>query len=241
MGKITIKHYLNTNLKPSYSNGVLEYPVYFRVSHNRKNERIKSDWIVHSCSESDFANDIHIAQLIEYETDIISDIIEKAGDKDFNLRARLINSKAEIVSIFLGYMFDKHEIKNQIIDFVSKKADISKSILSPYFNDEYTSEEWQELYTKGVFNEVTRDKIIYLSMLIDFEQKEYPPQSDEIFGYRAGCLFIPYEWRNKNKEQKFMEFAEKADILPKNKLLEITEKFNIMLLKYSTLDVAFER
>lgn len=241
MGKITVKHYLNTNLKPSYRNNTLEYPVYFRVSHNRKNERIKSDWVVHPCSEYDFANDIHIAKLIEYETDIISDIIEMARDSDFNLRARLLNSKTSIISIFLDWMFDKYEIKDQIIDFVSRKADISKSILNPYFTNEHTSEEWQELYAKGVFNDSTKDKIIYLSMLIEFKKLEYPPLANEIFGYRAGCEFIYHEWKNKTAEQRFLKYAEQKGILQKNRLLEITKKFKTMLLEHSTLDIAFER
>jgi hypothetical protein len=61
MRKITIKHYLNKRLSRSVRNGIVEYHVYVRVSYGRKNERIKSDWIVHPCSEYDFENDKYIS------------------------------------------------------------------------------------------------------------------------------------------------------------------------------------
>lgn len=240
MGKITVKHYLNKRLRPSFINGVFEYPVYLRVSYGRKNERVKSDWIVHTCSEHDFHNDIHIIELKQYESEIVSDIVKQAGDKEFNLSARLSHSKNNISDIFLGYMFDKHEIKNQIIDYVSIKADISKSILNPYFNTELHYYQWTELYEKEIFNDKTKEKIIYLSMLLEFEEINYPLLGDNVFGYRAGCIFVFHEWENRNKETDFIRFAESKNILSLKQLKEITKKFNSMLLLNNMFDLRIE-
>ena len=240
MGKITVEHYLNEKLKPLFRKGALEYSVYLRVSYARRNERIKSRWIVHPCSENDFINDKHIVELKKYESEIINNIIDKVGANKFNLKARLSYSQMIIPDIFVSDMFDKHEIKNQIIDYISVKADINKSILNPYFNTELNYNEWRELYEKEIFCDITKDKVMYLSMLLEFEEIKYPPLADNIFGYRAGCIFIPHEWDYKNVEQEFIEFAKNKNILPRKKLEIITLEFNSILLEHSTSDIGFE-
>jgi hypothetical protein len=42
MGKITVKHYLNTNLKPYEMDGEKMYKLYFLLRYNNKNTKIKS-------------------------------------------------------------------------------------------------------------------------------------------------------------------------------------------------------
>jgi len=236
---VKIIHYLNKRLKESKRNGVLEYPVYVRVSYGRKNERVKSDWIVHPCSEYDFENDKYLLELKQYESEIISEILKKCDDKHFYLSARLGHSRNHITEIFLGYMFDKYEIIEQIISFVSEKTKISKTILNPYFRTELNANEWKELYEKDIFTTKTKEKVMYLSMLLEFEEKNYPPLPNNVFGYRAGCIFVSHEWKNKNKKAEFMQFAEKKNILQKNKLIEITRKFESKIMENSTFDARF--
>ena len=240
MGKITVKHYLNKRLRASFFNNALEYPVYVRVSYGRKNERIKSDWIVHPCSEYDFENNEHIIKLKEYESEIINDIIEMSGDNDFDLSARLGCSQDYITELFKDFMFDKNEIKEQVINYVSEKANISKSILNPYFRNELSFEGWRELYEKNVFNDETKEKVIYLSMLLEFEEENYPPLPQTVMGYRAGCDFVFHEWKNKKKEIEFLEFAKKKNILPLSKTQKITKEFNNKILINNTSDFRIE-
>lgn len=237
---VKITHYLNKRLKPTLIKNVLEYPVYVRVSYGRNNDRIKSDWFVHPCSEYDFENDKHILELKQYESEIISDILKNSDDKHFYLSARLGHSKNHITEIFLGYMFDKYEIIEQITSFVSEKTKISKTILNPYFRTELDANEWKELYEKDIFTTETKEKVMYLSMLLEFEEKHYPPLPDNVFGYRAGCIFVFHEWKNKNKKVEFMQFAEKKNVLQKNKLVEITKKFEYNLQENSTFDARFD-
>ena len=235
MGKITVTHYLNKRLKESMCNGVIEYSVYLRASYGRKHEQIKSDWIVHPCSENDFINDKNIIELKKYESEIAYNIIEKSKDFEFNLRSRLNHSKKSIPNIFLENMFDRYEVKDQIIGYISEKADISKSILCPYFKGEHRPEEWFELSEKGVFCDTTKEKVLYLSILLEFEEIKYPPLSDNILGYRAGCIFIPHEWNYKNIEQSFIEFAKEKNILSHKQLEVITKEFNNKLQHRSSL------
>lgn len=239
MSKITVTHYLNKRLKPSFIKKEIAYPVYLRVSNGRKNERIKSDWIVHKCSEYDFENHKDIVGLKEYEAEIIQDIFLIAGDREFDLSARLGHSKTDITQVFQGYMFEKREITEQVISYISRKADIRDSILSSYVREELKYYEWKELCDKRVFNEKTTEKVLYLSMLLEFEELKYPFSFDEHFefGYKAGCIFVFHEWKNKNKEQEFLEFAEMKDFLPVGKVKDITNTFNDMLLEFSTFDI----
>ena len=172
--KINIVHYLNKRLKPSHVNGQLEYPVYVRVSYDRKNERVKSVWLNYTCSENDFHNDKRIIALKQYEAEIIEDIINSNDDKtSIVLKARLENSQIEVTNIFLNWMFQKDEIKNQLIEYISNKANISKDILNPFFRVELNSEQWRELFNKDIFKQPTQDKIKYLYMLLSFEILNY--------------------------------------------------------------------
>ena len=236
--KIKIIHYLNKKLKASERNGILEYPVYVRVSYGRKNERIKSDWIVHPCSEYDFENDKHISELKQYENDIIRDILKRSNDEHFYLSARLGHTTTRLTDIYMD-MFDKYEIKEQVISFISEKTKISKSILTPYFRTELEAEQWKELYEKDVFTKETKEKVMYLYMLLEFENKHYPPLPDNVFGYRAGCIFVFHEWESKNKKAEFLKFAESKNILEKNILLELTQKFEHILQEINTFDFRF--
>lgn len=240
MKKITIQHYLNKKLKHSVRNGITEYSVYVRVSYGRKNERIKSDWIMHPCSEYDFENNKQILELKQYESDIITDILKNNDNEKFNLSARLQHSQCSVTDIFIDYMFDKYEIKEQLISFISSKAEISSSILNPYFRDDYLrSNEWKELGDKDIFKKATRQKVIYLAMLMEFEEDNYPPLPDEVFGLKAGCIFVSYEWNNKNKKSEFLDFAEKKKNLSKKDLTEITKTFDIAIHKQGVFDFRF--
>lgn len=54
MGKITVKHYLNTNLKPYIIKGENYYSIYVMVVINRKNTKVKSISFEELYTENDF-------------------------------------------------------------------------------------------------------------------------------------------------------------------------------------------
>ena len=55
MGKITVKHYLNTNLKPYLINGEKYFSIYALVTANRQNTKVKSKVFNEYYSENDFS------------------------------------------------------------------------------------------------------------------------------------------------------------------------------------------
>jgi len=55
MGKITVKHFLNTNLKPYIINGERYFSIYALVTANRQNTKVKSKAFNEYYNEKDFA------------------------------------------------------------------------------------------------------------------------------------------------------------------------------------------
>jgi len=87
MGKITVKHYLNTNLKPYIINGEKYYSIYILVTANRQNTRIKSVKFSELYTENDFAEiieEIHpyLNDEIAVITNISHLIIDSLGEFD---------------------------------------------------------------------------------------------------------------------------------------------------------------
>ncbi len=77
MSKITVKHYLNTNLKPYIINGEKYYSIYVLVTANRQNTKVKSRAFNEYYSEKDFAEIVSIDNdLIVSETETIINIAE---------------------------------------------------------------------------------------------------------------------------------------------------------------------
>lgn len=238
--KVKIIHYLNKRLKPSFRNGAVEYPVYVRVSYGRKNERLKSVWIIHPCSENDFMNDSRIIELMTYESEIINDIIQSANNDDYILSARLGHSKVSIIDIFLDSMFTKNEIKSQVINYICNKSNISKSILNPFFKfDNLNADQWKELIEKDIFTEATKERIKYLYLLLKYEDTEFLVNNN-LYELRAGNFFVYHEWKNKNKSNLFLKFALNEKILPKESLFNITKEFDHILQIYSKIDIAID-
>jgi hypothetical protein len=76
---------------------------------------------------------------------------------------------------------------------------------------------------------------------MEFENIFYPPLEENVFGYRAGCIFVCHEWKNKNKKEEFLIFAENQKILLENEIKNITNDFEINMLKNNTFDYRFEK
>lgn len=79
MGKITVKHYLNTNLKPYIVNGEQYYSIYALVTADRKNTKVKSNTFNEYYTANDF-----------------SEITNNENIEDYNL---IKNEEAAIINI----------------------------------------------------------------------------------------------------------------------------------------------
>lgn len=235
MGKITVKHYLNKRLKPTYYNEQIQYPVYVRVTYERKNHKIKSEWIVHPLSEKEFTTDKSKLNLMEYEKNIITKIIENDKDKsNIDVSSRLYISTLEISECYLGWVIIPKEVVNDVIKYVASKTSLSKSIFSRYVQVDYlSSDNWLELSQKKVLSKDLTYKAIYFALLLEFQSKYYPNNTNEYF---AGSVLNYYEWSSNNAENRFIEYLRSKNALEKSEIENITKEFNKHLKSWSSMD-----
>jgi len=81
MGKITVKHYLNTNLKPYIINGEKYFSIYLLVTVNRQTTKVKSVYYKEYYSEKDFQDitektNIEDLEVINNEEITVKNLIE---------------------------------------------------------------------------------------------------------------------------------------------------------------------
>ena len=105
MGKITVKHYLNTNLKPYIINGEKYYTIYALVTANRQNTKVKSKVFNEYYTENDFAEIVdrdnqECYNLLQNEVttieNIANEIISTIGIFDTALFSAIYNYYNEI-------------------------------------------------------------------------------------------------------------------------------------------------
>lgn len=82
MGKITVRHYLNMNLKPYVIDGENYYKVYVLIRANTQNTKIKSDISSSEYTESEFKSLVsnkksELSEAIKIETELIEFIVNK--------------------------------------------------------------------------------------------------------------------------------------------------------------------
>lgn len=84
MGKITVKHFLNTNLKPYIINGEKYFSIYVLVTANRQNTKVKSKAFNEYYNERDFS------EIINPENTEDSEIIKNEESTITNIANLLI-------------------------------------------------------------------------------------------------------------------------------------------------------
>lgn len=144
MGKITIKHFLNTNLKPYIINKQNYYSVYLLITAQRKTTKVKSIVFDEYYSESDFesifnSNDSSDKNMIDNEinsVNIISElIINELKEFDTNFFTAYYNFSNTI---------DIWKTDNQIFSANGNKIDLydasknSAGIVLDSFKNEFT-------------------------------------------------------------------------------------------------------
>lgn len=96
MSKISIKHYINTELKPQKENGKLKYPLYVQVIYKRKVFKFKSNYDVFQyLAEEDIQNEFIQSMLITEKNNILKtiDLLERFDNNFINGKNIAILSK----------------------------------------------------------------------------------------------------------------------------------------------------
>lgn len=134
MGKITVKHYLNTNLKPYIINGEKYYSIYSLVTVNRQNTKVKSVFYNEYYTEKDFTEIMDKTNKEDFEnidnevitiTNLINILLREFDDFDFVLFSAIYNFYQTI------HIFDVH-IENHL----STKDDGTNLYVSLYEKDQ---------------------------------------------------------------------------------------------------------
>lgn len=219
MGKITISHFLNTNLKSYLINKEEYYSIYILVTAKRKSTKIKSLCFGEYYSEKDFQNimssdNIEDKNIIQNEVNsvrLMSEIIiNELNEFDTNFLSAFYNFSNTV---------DIWKVDNQIFNFNESKVDLySKEgnlagIELDKIKIELTDIRGISLYE--LFNLDNQYKILNILK----EQKKYNPEillSDinKTFFYRSMEFFIYYiQGSKKNKElkDKFEYFFETSE------------------------------
>lgn len=148
--KITVKHYLNTRLKPEIDDGIKIYPLYLSITYDRMNIRTPSqihNGVSFEVSENDFLKNkipTKILFKMNYEADLLKRCVEvfqydenlKQLRKDYHLLYSLKNyrSKNERLNIFNSYIdFLTHSVYSVVSDFLYNE--IKPEILKNLNND----------------------------------------------------------------------------------------------------------
>lgn len=125
MGKITVKHYLNTNLKPYVVKGEEYYSIYIMVVVNRKNTKVKSISFEELYTEKDFEeiqneDSILLKEEVAVIEKICTFIQEIFGDFD--------------ASIFSSYYSMLNDLFIDAIDFEGKPTQYNFSFWTVELN-----------------------------------------------------------------------------------------------------------
>jgi len=221
MAKITVKHYLNTRLKPLLIGEVVKYPVYVRVTFGRENHKIKSLWIPNHISEYEFENDRRVLNLIDYEKNMITDIIIiERESPNIQLSNRLIYSNLPIRDCFFSYQL-KQNIERQLLELITSKTGISTKLIELNIGY-YNYELWIESINKRIYDDETQTKTLFFKMLLEFESKNYTSEIKD--NYEVSKLLNFYEWRANKAKANFINYTTERNLLSNievNKLVQI--------------------
>ncbi len=125
--KITVKHYLNVNLKPYIINGEKKYKIYILITNNAHNTKIKSE-----ITESEFSEKEYIKLLKETDNIIKSNI--KIETENINKTIELIykDNKFFTGTIFSQY-YNKFRTPLKNIIFIDLAID-ENTLQKPFIN-----------------------------------------------------------------------------------------------------------
>jgi len=229
MAKITVKHYLNTRLKPLLVGEVVKYPVYVSANYKGHDHKFKSIWIKNRLSETEFQDNKTIKELIEYEKNIINEIVifeREVVNIDFNLH--LFHSTFSIVNLFLrGSLIT--EMIEQLLKFIEDKTGLDLEFIELNINFK-SVKFWVNSMNSNIYKKETQTKIRYYFMLLMFEDNFFTPsENNELI---VGKVLNFYEWKKNGAREKFIKFATEKDFSSNSDLISLTQTHDNMINKW---------
>ena len=145
MGKITVKHYLNKNLKSRYESKASYYPIYVSIIVNSKNIKRKSN-IFDSASEKDLKINKNIISEINYEKGLFERIIQLfIRDVENN------NVNKKYLYVFSGKGYNsKDDFINQMNSYLDFYSCSIFTAIAKFCDNEINNEIYAKL--AGAFN-----------------------------------------------------------------------------------------
>jgi len=152
MGKITVKHFLNTNLKPYLINGEQYFSIYALVTANRQNTKVKSKVFNEYYTESDFNEIVNPKSKEDYKLiqdeektiiNIASQTLDISNGFDTSLFAAIYNyyESIFIFDIDIQIFKVKSDEKETIIDLYEKTKNNLGIDISQLFIKEFSLKE----------------------------------------------------------------------------------------------------
>ncbi len=236
MGKITVKHYLNKRLKPKKINGILTFLVYISANYAGTDHQIRSQWFRERISEHEFLNDESINKLLEYEKEIVNEIILMNNENDtHNLSDYLGNSLSFIRDwFFTSYL--KDNIERDLLEFIKLKTGLSEKLIEinlGYFNYHL----WTESIQKNIFDTETKTKALIFVQLLEYEKENFTLEYKNI--YKPNEILNFYEWFKRGAKERFIEYAKSKKIVSNVKLKEVMQTFDNDIITFALTDFPF--
>ncbi len=231
MGKITVKHYLNTNLKPYIINGEKYYSIYALITVNRQNTKVKSVFYNEYYTEKDFSEIMDKTNKEDYENieneettikNIINILISEFNDFDFVLFSAIYNFYQNIhifeVDIQL-YVSTKNDGTKIIVDLYKKDTNKTGLSIDDFFTLPFSIKENQ---AKGM------SLFTWYSKFAQAELKQYLINNNCLYDVER-TIFILNQ----------LVFYNSFDKL--NWIIKGSKKFNSLLEKYFSFFDCFEQ
>jgi hypothetical protein len=226
ISKITVKHYLNTDLKPKLNN---LYPIYIRIAFERKNYKIRSVLLTGYRDLNYNFNNENSKKSIEYETKIILYIIENLKSK-YEISKILPRLTKDIVDLIksefytdIAFNTDIHnEVKNELSNIISEKVKIERQFLDSILKiDNNTNNDFYKYFDSKLITNIEFNKYAeFIKALLDFIDLNYSKKS--IYGYRFESLNC-YEWKYNRGNLNFLEYCNKINKNFDNEILIIND------------------
>lgn len=215
MGKITVKHYLNVNLKPYIINKEKYYSIYLLITVNRQNTKVKSLLFNEYYTEDDFnkimsGEDEEDKMLIENEVktieNIITTMLERVEDFDTLLFSALYNYYDNI------YITD-FDLIDSDISFHNK----SSNAFNLNIDDFYGLAHWSKDPAKqlSLFYWFSPQNQKLLREFLDSEKRDF--ETDYILSTINSIVFVlsfnKLKWILVGSGKKYQDLKEKYSYL----------------------------
>lgn len=227
-GKITVKHYLNTNLKPYIIDNEKYYKIYVLIRANTQNTKVKSEISNNEYTENEFNNLIsdkssEINKYIKIETEIINNIVTKIHTDNKRFTSKLYTEYSKKYKITIGELIME-------INYEKSKKEKYKSFEQLYEElikeDSKTDEQKKQEILNSKYVSIGSNYIQITNDLINIYENILP------INYELNDLFV-IQWQMYNIKTQFENYLKKIKNLDIRKYShEYTENLSTHINRY---------